>query len=347
LDPKGSHGLDDLFLKRFLREVFSSEKFEEIDQVDVEGLNLNEVQVLREWNHIDLLVVLSEVIICIENKVFSQDHSKQLERYKDVIEHSYPNKKKVFVYLNPEGDESNEETDTYQPLSYDFIIDVLERIIEVYGDSIKPQVLVYIKDYITVVKQDIMGTDKLVELSQKIYSNHKEIIDFILENKPDLTSEVRHLMMGIVSSMGYNMGSDNKYYVRFLHPEVDPLIYRNSVVRNGWKLRESFLHELVISVRSNRIIYKPVLSPSDPNYNSDGLLSLLIEIEGFKQPIGKKWRVPLSKDVKFNFDEFETLTDEEKLEKLDKVISKFLPFIQKIDQKLLENQELLMQWKGV
>jgi len=346
LDPKGSHGLDDLFLKRFLREVFSSERFGDIDQVDVEGLNLNEVQVLREWNHIDLLVVLTDVVICIENKVFTKDHSKQLERYKEVIQHSYPNKKKVFVYLNPEGEESNEEIDIYHPLSYEFIIDVLERILEVYGDSIKPQVLVYIKDYITVVKQDIMGTDKLVELSQKIYSNHKEIIDFILENKPDLTTEVRELVMTLMSSKGYQIGSENKYYVRFLHPDVEPFVYRNTVVKNGWKLRESFLHEIVISVRYGRIIYKPVLSPSDPNYNSEGLLNLLLEIEGFRQPYGKKWRVPLMKDVKFNFDEFETLTDEEKVEKLDKVISKFIPFIEKVDQKLMENQKLLMDWKN-
>ena len=178
-------------------------------------------------------------------------------------------------------EESNEEIDIYHPLSYEFIIDVLERILEVYGDSIKPQVLVYIKDYITVVKQDIMGTDKLVELSQKIYSNHKEIIDFILENKPDLTTEVRELVMTLMSSKGYQIGSENKYYVRFLHPDVEPFVYRNTVVKNGWKLRESFLHEIVISVRYGRIIYKPVLSPSDPNYNSEGLLNLLLEKNSF------------------------------------------------------------------
>jgi uncharacterized protein YqfB (UPF0267 family) len=345
LNPKGSHGLDDLFLKRFLREVFSSEKFGDIDQVDVEGLNLNEVQVLREWNHIDLLVVLSDVVICIENKVITQDHSEQLERYKEVIQHSYPNKRKVFVYLNPDGDESNEEIDTYQPLSYEFIVDVLDRIIEVYGDSIKPQVLVYIKDYITVVKQDIMGTDKLVELSQKIYSNHKEIIDFILENRPDLTRYVGGIITTLMRDLGYNIGSENKYYVRFLNPEVEPYIYRNTSTKNGWKQGESFLHEIVIQVNKGRIIYKPVLSPSDSTYNSDGLLELLLRIEGFRKPSGKKWRVPFSKDVKFNFDEFETLTEEEKSEELKKVLSKFLPIVQKVDRVLLENQHLLKEWK--
>ena len=40
LDPNQSHGLGDIFLKRFLREVFSSDRFEQVSQVDVEGLNL-------------------------------------------------------------------------------------------------------------------------------------------------------------------------------------------------------------------------------------------------------------------------------------------------------------------
>ena len=35
LETNGSHKLGDIFLKRFLREVFSSERFSEIDQIDV------------------------------------------------------------------------------------------------------------------------------------------------------------------------------------------------------------------------------------------------------------------------------------------------------------------------
>ena len=46
LDPNGTHKLGDIFLKRFLREVFSSDKFDNIDQVDVEGLNLNKVEII-------------------------------------------------------------------------------------------------------------------------------------------------------------------------------------------------------------------------------------------------------------------------------------------------------------
>ena len=345
LNPKESHGLGDIFLKRFLREVFSSDKFDGISQVDVEGLDFTRVDVLREWNNIDILISTSELVVCVENKVFSKDHSNQLLRYRKIIEEHFPNKTQTFVYLNPEGEESSEEVENYYPLSYEFIVETLERILEVYIDSMKTQVVQYIRDYVTTLKQDIMGTDKLVDISRKIYSNHKELLDFILENKPDETLEIRDLLTEVVRENGFEIGSENKFYVRFLSPEVQPLVYLNRKVKNGWKQRESFLHEFRIRVKSGVLVYVPVLSPSDSEYNSDGLLDFLLEIDGFKTPSGKKWRVPFQKNIKFNYDEFESLSLEEKKERLQNFFDKVLPYIHKVDKKLLENSEVLLRFK--
>ena len=82
LDPNQSHKLGDIFLKRFLREVFSSEKFDNIDQADVEGLNFSDVEVLREWKNIDILIKLSDIVVCIENKVLSKEHTINLKDIK-------------------------------------------------------------------------------------------------------------------------------------------------------------------------------------------------------------------------------------------------------------------------
>ena len=49
LDANQSHKLGDIFLKRFLRQVFTSEKFHDVNQIDVEELDLSKVQILREW----------------------------------------------------------------------------------------------------------------------------------------------------------------------------------------------------------------------------------------------------------------------------------------------------------
>ena len=86
LDPSQSHKIGDIFLKRFLREVFSSDKFEKIDQIDVEGMNLQNVKIYREWKNIDILIVLNETVVCVENKILTKEHSNQLERYKKIIE---------------------------------------------------------------------------------------------------------------------------------------------------------------------------------------------------------------------------------------------------------------------
>ena len=243
-----------------MREVFSSDRFEQVSQVDVEGLNLADAEILREWNHIDILIVTDEVVVCVENKVMTTDHSNQLERYRKIIESNYPKRKNTFVYLNPMGDDPSEEVDNYYPLSYDFVVDTLSRVLEVYKDSMKGQVVQYLKDYIDILKQDIMGTDKLTELSQKIYSNHKELFEFILERKPDLTQEVNDLLVEVVEEFGFIVGSTNKFHVRFLTEKTKPLVYFNKVVKNGWKLGESFAFE--IKIQSDGIMFLFVISPS-------------------------------------------------------------------------------------
>ena len=94
IDPSQSHKIGDIFLKRFLREVFSSDKFEKIDQIDVEGMNLQNVKIYREWKNIDILIVLNETVVCVENKILTKEHSNQLERYKKIIEENFPKMKK-------------------------------------------------------------------------------------------------------------------------------------------------------------------------------------------------------------------------------------------------------------
>ena len=37
-----------------------------------------------------------------------------------------------------------------------------------------------------MIKRELMKTDEAIELS-KIHQNHKELLDFIYENKPDLS----------------------------------------------------------------------------------------------------------------------------------------------------------------
>ena len=347
LDPNESHKLGDIFLKRFLREVFSSDKFGNIDQVDVEGMDLTKVTIQREWKNIDILIVLENVVVCIENKVLSKEHSNQLMRYREVIESNYPKHKQTFVFLTPEGDTSESESETYEPISYEFIVNSLERIISVYGESLNQQVKNYIKDYITIIKRELMGTDKLTKLSKKIYQNHKELFDFIIEHKPELVDDLSKIMKEELSKRGWILGSENKYYVRFLTPEIQDLIYYNNQTKNGWNKRESFLFEVVLYPSSNKLNFKTVLSPSDPNYNTNRVEEMLLEIDGFRNSKGEKWFVNIDKKEKFIYEEIPSMTDEEMKSEVNQFFDKITPIIKLVENKFLEHKEELLIMKNV
>ncbi len=347
LDPSQSHKLGDIFLKRFLREVFSSDKSSEVDQVDVEGMDLSKVQIQREWKNIDILIKLENAVVCIENKVLSKEHSNQLSRYKDIIFSTFEGYHKAFVFLSPEGSDSDNETDLYEPISYGFIVESIERIISVYGESMNQKVKNYIKDYTTIIKRELMGTDKLTELSKKIYSNHKELFDFILEHKPEVIDDLRVIMIEELRKRGWINGSENKYYVRFITPKIKDLVYINKKKKNAWNKRESFLFEIVIYPSTNKFNFKTVLSPSDENYNSERVENILMEIPKFRPSKGKQWRVNFDKKKAFNFDNISSMENDEIREVVNKFYDEITPVIELVEEKFISYKSELIKLQEI
>ena len=61
--------------------------------------------------------------------------------------------------------------------------------LQLYERRLTSEVKQYIQDYIEILKIEIMKEHELNDLALKIYNNHKEALDFIFENKPDLATE--------------------------------------------------------------------------------------------------------------------------------------------------------------
>jgi hypothetical protein len=65
------------------------------------------IQVRRQWNDIDVLLVLNgDAAIIIEDKTDTKDHSGQLERYKKAVAEEFPADRIAAVYLKT-GDQGN------------------------------------------------------------------------------------------------------------------------------------------------------------------------------------------------------------------------------------------------
>ena len=191
-----------------------------------------------------------------------------------------------------------------------------------------------------------MGTDKLTELSKKIYNNHKELLDFIIEHKPEVVDDLSVIMKEELQKRGWILGSENKYYVRWLTPKIQDLIYYNSETKNGWNKRESFLFEVVMYPSTNKFNFKTVLSPSDPKYNSQRVEEILLEIDGFRESKGKKWFVNIDKKERFTYEDIPSMSDEELRNEVNQFFDKITPIIELVENKFIEYKKELLSLKN-
>jgi O-succinylbenzoate synthase len=78
LDPNETHNVSDYFTTSFLKLAIYNNTNEnpDVNLIDIDTLDLSKIQVLREWNNIDVLLIDDEqkLVCVIENKVDSKEH---------------------------------------------------------------------------------------------------------------------------------------------------------------------------------------------------------------------------------------------------------------------------------
>ncbi len=184
LDPAESHGLDDVFLRRILSNMLleSDADIDGLSAAQVELMDFSDIEVRREWKHIDVLVIdrNNKLIVLIENKIGCGESPGQLDRYKDVVEHEFPSFKPIKVFLTLEGQPSEMASD-YIAYSYARLLEVLDRIMKQRHEQMPEAVVTFLTHYTNTLRRLTMQDNTLVELCQKIYRKHREAIKLIVE----------------------------------------------------------------------------------------------------------------------------------------------------------------------
>jgi len=107
MDPQQSHGLGDDFVKKFLQKalVGVDQSGLPVSAIDLDIWSLDDLEIRREWQNIDILLISenNKFVVLIENKIWSSEHSNQLQRYYQIVTHAFPDWKILSLYLNPEG----------------------------------------------------------------------------------------------------------------------------------------------------------------------------------------------------------------------------------------------------
>lgn len=330
-NPNANHGLGDHFLKMFLIDLAIDKKSKNFNVLTVQSLDYSNVEIFREWKSIDIVIVFTDLVIAIENKINHIETIGQLEDYKNKIDATFNVKHKVFVFLNPSGyDASHIDFISY---SYETIAKYLEQILSL-NRSLLTRTKIYIEDYLENLKTTQMGNSEKSLLINKIYSHHKELIDYIIQNKSSELQKIRFYLEKLITEKNWILGSSTKKYLRFLTTDLDKIIPKG-VLKKDWKKGEAFLFQIDFVDAECKIITCCVVSPCEQDTRK-----ILLEILG-DNTRSSNWSI--YNDKHHDLEEIINSIDCN-YENIAKEIMKHLEeLVNEIEPKLLDNKDKIIQ----
>jgi hypothetical protein len=202
LDPRGPHGLGDAFVKRLLQRIMmvAGDVSVPVTPIQLELWDLGRVEVRREWQHIDILLLDEghKLAVIVENKIGTGEHSDQLQRYYRIVEQHHPGWRVMAVYLTPDGDAPSHES--YLPVDYGIVCEVIDDLAEERASVVSQDLMVLMTHYTDMLRRNIVGDSDVARLCRQIYQEHKRALDLIYEHRPDPKVETRELLTELVGN---------------------------------------------------------------------------------------------------------------------------------------------------
>lgn len=187
LDPTETHGNGPIFLRAVLMDMLRNTPYDlrPLSPVELDGLDLGAVDIRREYENIDLLITSpgANLVVAIENKIESSEHSSQLQRYRDLVERRSAGKRALFVFLT--RDRSEPSDDAWTPYGYADLHAALSRVRRLHHDSMGEDVIAFLDHYLRMIGSRFMDDPKIDELCDRIYRNHRRALDLIFERRAD------------------------------------------------------------------------------------------------------------------------------------------------------------------
>jgi len=224
LDPSETHGLGSYFLRQFVKYTASlSNQPSGISVVDLDSWSYLTTQVHAEWECIDVLIRddVHKLIVLIENKVDSAEHSDKLARYRNVVEQQFPQHHKLFVYLTVDSEMASDEG--FIALGYADLVRLVSDTIERRNDQLHPSVSAFMASYVEMLRRHIVEDSEIQTLCDKIYKRHRRALEILFEFQPDRASEIKEYVVSELVRKMAQLHEDHcsKAYIRFIPKSLD------------------------------------------------------------------------------------------------------------------------------
>ncbi len=197
LNPQENHGLRDTFVKKLLQRVVASadEVPLPVRPIDLDIWNLEQLEVTREWQNIDILLRddTCGLIVGIENKIGTIEHSDQLNRYWQVLQDTFHGKDILGIYLTPDGDKPSNYP-KFLPFDYGQIASLVGDMAESRASVLGADVHSLMLHYAQMLRRRIVSESDTAELCRQIYRKHKRALDLIYDHRPDRQAALREFL---------------------------------------------------------------------------------------------------------------------------------------------------------
>lgn len=338
MSPGETHGLGELFLKRFIQEIFYHHKYSfqnaKIKLIDISLMDYSTFHVRREYKNMDLLLQseAQKIVIAIENKIWSRESPHQLKDYFTKVQQEFPDYHQVFLFLTPTGERPSNEGN-WISISYDYVLKALEKSMNLKKNQLTPSVEFFIRQYEEILRRYIVGDKELESICRDIYFKHCKAIDLIIQYKPDVFSDIAaSLQEKLRSYSNIKLDSSNKTYIRFSTTEID-----DAIEKKGTWTDSSRLLLFEIQNRNGKVMMKAIIGPGEDNirqkiFNIVGIAPKAFS--GAAKKLGPQYTQIFSKEMVSSVDiesaESNEIVVEKALIELEKFISNELQGIEKI-----------------
>ena len=232
LNPTESHGLGDLILKRLLQETLQANpEITSLTPIEVHVSDFSDCEVQIETDNIDILLKFpsKQFIVIIENKVNSDQHDDQLNRYYEQTTLRHPRFNVFGIYLTRYADPSGHPK--YAALSHASVCKVVAEVMSMPRVNISNDVELALRQYTEMLGRHFMADENIKELCMRIYQHHKQAIDLIIENLPNQRDAIAKELRSLVIEEGLLLDDDRVQTIRFIPSSLDLPFFRGG---SGW-----------------------------------------------------------------------------------------------------------------
>ncbi len=160
-----------------------------ITPLDVHLMDFEKAQIRREWHRIDLLAIVNEakLILVIELKIDSGEHSGQLRRYREVVKEQWPEAngwRHLFIFLTKNTDDASDEDGIgWITLGLAEVAQELDSVVQKQQGASDARSL--LSAYLAMLRRHHLTDKNQEELAEKLWSQHRGALEFLMKYQPD------------------------------------------------------------------------------------------------------------------------------------------------------------------